>query len=49
MGKGRDFSYLRNMSLNELADVYEQSEIDGDISLSLHVMEVAEEIGSEEL
>lgn len=49
MGNGRDFSYLRNMSLNELADIYEQSEIEGDISLSLHIMEVAEEMVSEEL
>lgn len=42
--KGRDFSYLRNMSLNDLYAEYEKAEQDDDISLALHVMEVAEEI-----
>lgn len=44
MGKGRDFSYLRSMSLNELYAEYEKAEQDDDISLALHVMEVAEGI-----
>ena len=44
MGNGRDFSYLRYMSLNELYAEYEKAEQDDDISLALHVMEVAEGI-----
>ena len=40
----RDFSYLLHMSLNDLYAEYEKAEQDDDISLALHVMEVAERI-----